>query len=180
MYRLTFEDNLTASTDLIVVDFSDTTNWPHSVTASPSFLTALGWEAWIRADGAEELAVAIGLITRIDGTNADVYFFAADVLEVTAAGTDRTGYRPIRDRAGLGLPLRVAANIPEHWLAYNDLFLDDTTNWQTDVDEATIEDPTSSDTAPAVGDVVLQTIERSGTASFEFGLVFDYGEVRLG
>lgn len=180
MYRITWEDALTATTRLILVDLSDTTNWPHSITASPSYLVPLGWEAWMRADAAEELHVAIGLITRIDATNADIHYFATDVLEVTAAGTDRTGYRAIRDHAGRGLQMGITSDLPRQFRAYNDTFDDDDTDYQTDVDLATIEDPATLDTAPALGDIVIQLTERSGTAAFEFGMAFDYGEVRLG
>lgn len=179
MFRIAFEESLTASQDLILVDLSDTTNWPHSLTAAPDFLRMLGWEAWMYADAAEELSVQIGLLTRVSATNGDVYFFGADVLAVGAAGSDRTGYRPIRATGAYGLPMRITANLPVGWDAYNDLVTLNDTAYQTDVNLATIEDPATADTFPAAGDIILRLTERSGTAQFEIGLALDYEEVNV-
>lgn len=178
MFRISYEDALSETNNFILVDWSDTTNYRHSVTAAPSFLRALGWAAWMRAAAAEELAVKLGLLVEVDATDGSVHWFDGDVLEVTAAGTDRTGYRPIRDAAGDGLAMRLSGAAPEMWVAGEDQILADSVVFQTDV--TLVQLVNAANVAPAAGDLILQITERGGTAAFEFGFVFDYDQVRLG
>ena len=174
MWRVTFEDALTATTRWIAIDKSDTTNWPHIQTGSQ--LRIYGWYAWMRADGAEELAVSLYLLARVSATNGDIYAIDSDVLEVTAAGTDRTGYRALRDDKGLGLPMGVASNLPQQFMAFEDANEINDTNYQTDVQLITWEDVTTGEN-PAAGDIIAVVTERSGTAGFEFGMGIDYDEI---
>lgn len=92
-YRIQDVDAV-GTTFFMAVDLSDTTNYPHTVGTG----THIDWLAtYLQLDKNNQGAgtARVGVITRIDGTNADVSFFAGTSF-TNGSGTGGTS---IRDRA---------------------------------------------------------------------------------
>lgn len=71
---------IAADTYVIMVDLSDTTNFPHNQTGSidvDSFTASVSF-----ATGTASATIKLGIITRIDGTDADISYLISDVVGV--------------------------------------------------------------------------------------------------
>lgn len=72
-----------ATAYVVMVDVSDTTNFPHSQTGQINvdhFSASVSF-----ASGTAKAVVSLGIITRIDGTNADISYLISDVVGVQSA-----------------------------------------------------------------------------------------------
>lgn len=144
---------ISADAYAIIVDLSDTTNFPHSNT---------GYLVISRLKVALELAsnsvgtVKIGVITRINGTNADLDFFFAVPFEKSAVRRVLS----INDFSPNRRKLELSGEVPVNFI----------TNVRSDAvaavnTGATLGSPRGSGTVtPAVGDIIAFYDHNSGSA----------------
>lgn len=134
--------SLSADQDFIVIDKSDTTNYPHDNT---------GWlhSGWfllkIDADSAAAYTIRLGFLANVDATNGD--FIEVHRLAATKqTGNQVFAFFPMDPH---GAKMRASSMVS----SINDL---NDTAFQTDVNLATTIDPSTADTPSGDGDMVLR------------------------
>lgn len=164
-----------ASTPYVLVDLSDTTNFPHNLT-SGLHLLGLVLSAEKASDGVYD--VWVGVVTENDATDGSVTWAAVFHLESVHNPTDST------DRALCQVDLTLGGRNPNGanlevvggalpFFASN-LSQADNNNWQNDVDRAS---PVGTTTKVGVGDLVVWVEEVSGTGTLDFCLSAIYEAV---
>jgi len=139
---------LTADEAFVLVDLSDSTNFPHTETGKIRLLRIeVDWEADTNGTG----KLYIGVITEVDATNGTAYFLDAIRMHTDHDGTDSTDKRHlVREYYGLDLEVD-AANDKLYHVITNSIQSGDT-NWQTDV---ALDSPLgNTSSAPGDGDLV--------------------------
>jgi len=147
----------TASTSTILIDLSDTTNYPHKRTTSIDIS-----HINISLDKASTSSgtLKIGVITAISATNADVSFFSG----IDFANATETYIERKEDIVPSTIRTLVKGGSVSFILT-NDTSLADTA-FQTDV----LLDTAAGGTAnPAIGDIVVQ-VTRTGTELLSFNI----------
>lgn len=146
-----FASGLVADQDFIVVDISDTTNYPHTETTYVHlewiFIEAIGSTAV-----AAEYEVSCGFLTNVDATNGD-YYVVHHLDGSRATGTTQEvnfQFYPNGHRC------RTASHVTGH-KSLNDV------GFQTDVNLASTLDTTSADTPSGSGDFVCRLDWTAGT-----------------
>lgn len=137
------------STATILIDLSDTSNFPHKQTTSIDISYLKITVEKVRASSG---TIKVGVVTRVDATNADVSFFASVIFATTTATRieKELAISPstIRTRIKNGAPL---------FFVTNDSSTSDTL-FQTDFPLAT---GAGGLATPEVGDIVVKTVARN-------------------
>ena len=139
---------LGADEAFVLVDLSDTTNFPHTEVGKVRLLRIeIDWEADTDGTG----ILYIGVITEVDATNGTAIWLDAIRLHTDLDGTDSTDYRHlVREYYGLDLEVDTANDVLYH-VATNATQAGHV-NWQTDV---ALDSPAGDATsAPGDGDLV--------------------------
>jgi hypothetical protein len=166
-----------ASTAYVLVDLSDTTNFPHNDT-NVIHLLGLRLVAEKASDGVYDIWA--GVITEVDATNGSADWFHVFHVEAVGNATDSTdrvyavldftwgGSNP----DGLSLKVNSDESTP-HFVTY--ATQDGNTNWQTDTGLASPAGSGGGSTGkPGVGDLVFWVEEVSGSGTIDFALSADY------
>jgi len=152
-----------ADTGYILVDLSDTTNFPHLNTAA-IILKSLQIETDIASSGV--FTVLFGVVTEVDASNGSVNWFARVQLE-----TAQSQGHPRVLRWPSGLNLRVTAGATP-FLVTNIADSGDVL-WQTD----TVLTTPVGTVAPAAGDLVMKIDEISGTGNVDVFVEAEYDTI---
>ena len=160
-----------ASTAYVLVDLSDTTNYPHRES---NWLNLLGCvlSAETHSDGQFDLW--IGAVTENDGTNGSADWVHCFHVQNRDNATDDTGHFYSHADFTLGgafpdgIKLKVASD--EYTDFATNQSQDDNTNWQNDTNRVS---PTGN-VKPAVGDLVLWVEETADAGTLDFSLTVFY------
>jgi len=164
-----------ASTPYVLVDLSDTTNFPHEMT-NALHLLGLILHAEKASDGVFDIWV--GVVKENDATDGSVEWVHVYHLEASGNATDSTDRfaQSIDFTLGGhdqdGINLLIVGGATPH-LATNQAQASNV-NWQNDTDRAS---PVGSTTKPGVGDLVVWIEEVSGTGTIDFVLSAIYEAV---
>ena len=144
-----FQVDLSAGTArYIMLDLSDTTNWPHDNTT----LIHIDWvDIHIDSDNSGDYVVSSIFLDNVDATDGDAYTFHISSGDKTA-GNNLDEEMMLKPDGWILLPERIATST----ISLNDV------NYQTDVNMATLLDPTTTDTPPGTGDYILEALVNAG------------------
>lgn len=143
-------DGLTTGTyRYILIDISDTTNYPHTLT---DYVHVEWLEIEVDADVQGAYSVNLGFLDNVDATNGDRYITKHWSGSRTAGNQLLEFINPYPN----GWRMR-PENTVTHMISLND------TNYQTDVDLPSTLTPTAPDTPAGTGDVVLEVTVTAGT-----------------
>lgn len=152
-----FKKTFSATEDVILIDISDTTNYPHDNTV---WLHTANMVLNIDADNAADYVIQIGFLENVDATNGDFH----EVF--TIGGTKQTGNSH---------DMSITQN-PEAPKLKSEGFLGpvelNQTAFQTDVNLASTLDPATTDTPSGDGDMVMRVTRNAG--SFTVSLMVGY------
>jgi len=150
----------------LLVDLSDTTNYPHS---AGDWIELLGLDIQLNQAGAGQWDMKVGLVTENDATNGSVYWFAVYIL--SAAGAIAKTLAFTDPKTGTGLPMKITSDKPENWVT-NDSDLA-SANWDNAV--ANLTDPLgNANKSPGAGDLVMELTEVSGTTTIDISIRTEY------
>ena len=165
-------EGVAASTAYVLVDLSDTTNFPHAGTTE-LHLKWLSLNTEKATDGAYDIFV--GVITEVDATNGTADWIHVFHLEHVNNSTDSTDrYSAVIDfTGGGGMEQGINCNITGGALTYvvTNQQQAGHTNWQTDVDLAS---PVGTTTNPGPGDLVVWVEEVAGSGTIDFSITAQY------
>ena len=148
--------DVAATTGYIIVDKSDTTNYPHG-SANPIIVKSVRVEA--QTEGADaEYNIRIGVLEEADGTDGTTRWFYEARIDAPARLEEHVRY------ADEGLSCDTTPGFIGTRNATN-------TRFQTDV---TIANPTGSNVAPGAGDIVAELVEIAGTGTISATLQVEY------
>lgn len=144
-----FEVDLSAGTTrYIMIDLSDTTLWPHDNTT----LIHIDWiDIHIDSDNTGDYVISQIFLDNVDATDGDAYTFHKSSGDKTA-GNNIDEEMQLAPDGWILLPERLATSVT----SLND------TNYQTDVNMATLLDPATVDTPPGSGDYILEAVVNAG------------------
>ena len=163
-FVVTYQATLTASSRAILIDLSDTTNFPHSNTGA-TVLHQLNIMAALTGTG-KLWAYQIGVVVENDGTDGTVKCISGGWREAaTVYVADRFVY------PGNGLDLTVDTTNNKLVKVCTNLELADDANYKNDASLAT---PHGTNAAPAVGDLVLELTEVVDTGTLLFAVTAHY------
>ena len=164
------------STPYVLVDLSDTTNYPHTATGQVH-LQGLLLNTEKASDGVYDIWA--GVLTENDSDDGSVEWFEVFHIEAVGNATDST------DRMYVARDYTFGGSKPQGI----NLFVDDssstpylTTNMTT-ADDSTYDNevgltgPGDDSTLPAAGDVILYVEEVSGTGTIDFSILAFYDTV---
>lgn len=165
-----------ATTGYVLVDLSDTTNYPHTKTVE---LHVLGLKVRTEkaSDGVYDLW--FGVITEVDATDGSVKFFEVIHLESVHNPTDSTD-RLVLDidytlggSSPAGINLNITGGAATKFVS--SATLADSNVWQTDTGLLSPVGAAGGTTGkPGAGDLVLYVEEVSGTGTLDFGVLATY------
>jgi hypothetical protein len=145
--RAVYKQNaINADSYIIMVDLSDTTNYPHAQTGSINidhFTASINFNS-----GTAQATINLGVITRIDGTDADITYLINDVVGVQSANDTQIinyNYQPSAVSfkvVGGALVGAVSNNIDENIASVNT--------------GLTLQSSRNATITPAVGDIILK------------------------
>ena len=137
-------DGLAADTKYILVDISDTGNYPHANTD----YVHIDWlDFEVDASANADYTVSIGFLEDVDVDSGDFY------VVTHFSGTKQTGQNKDLFKRYIPAGVRArASSVVTHAVGI------DTADWQTDVNLASTLDPTTADTAPGIRDLVMEVI----------------------
>lgn len=145
-------------TDLILIDLSDTTNYPHSETG---YIHIEEIHIDIDSGSSSVYSVTIGFLENVDATDGDLY----EIMHVD--GSKDAGLSKEISRKFYPNGPRCSST----YIATSDITLNDTT-YQTDVNLATTIDPGTADTPPGSGDLVLIANTTSANIGVEINIAY--------
>lgn len=151
---------LAASEAFVLIDLSDTTNFPHKHTGR---IRLHGFDLHFEKDTDATFLVKIGVVTEVDATDGSVAWLWVFRLHTDREGTDSTDWREIERRfPGLDLEVDTVNDKLFNMLSNTNDAADAT--WQTDV---TLDSPRGDTTvAPGVGDLVMEITRTAGNLYF--------------
>ena len=151
------KNGLTATTYYVLVDLSDTTNFPHDSTGRIDFSLI---KAEIEKSNAnEDITIKIGLLTRVDGTDGDVSW-------LWGLSSDRSDAKFIEETINYA-PSQLKFAVGR--FITNDL----SANVAAINTGAALESPRGAATVtPAVGDVILGVIIGTATADIDLEILY--------
>jgi len=161
------EEDIAAAEAFVLVDLSDTTNFPHTETGRIR-VYSLSITAEKAGDG--QFVLLIGVITEVDATDGSTKWFLVVDDEMVLNPTDSTDRIIVQFSWPNGLDLEVSAGA-----ALNLISNDGHTGsviWQTDVNLDSPVGATSS--PPGAGDLVLYVEEPGGTGTISFTITVEY------
>ena len=152
-----FDVDLAAGTTrYILIDLSDTTNWPHDNAT----VIHIDWvDIHIDSDNTGDYVIKLIALANVDATNGDAY-----VIHETSGS--KTAGNNIDEEMNL---------TPNGWLVdsarigSSDISLNDVT-YQTDVNLYTLFDPATSDTPPGSGDLILEAVVNAGNITINYDI----------
>lgn len=161
------KEDLAADEGFILVDLSDTTNFPHSETGKIRIYT-IDIEYEVKADG--QFILYVGTIIEVDATDGSTKWLFAVDAETVSNPTDSTDRRHIRYHWPGGIDLEVSAGAMVNLIS-NVGDTNDVT-WQTDVN---LDSPVGDTSSPSgAGDLVAFLDETGGTGTFDFSITVEY------
>jgi len=179
IYAATLQaEAVAASTAYVLVDLSDTTNFPHSGTEHLNLL-GLVLTSEKASDGVYDIWV--GVITEVDATNGTAQWFQVFHLEASGNATDSTDRFAWQVDYTLGggnpegLNLKVDSSSDSTPYLVSNISQAGNTNWQTDTGLASPAGAAAGATGkPGDGDIVVWVEEVSGTGTIDFCLTAIY------
>lgn len=166
VYAIVHNDSVgTGNTDYLLVDLSDTTNFPHSDTTRID-VSAINIHL-AQDSGTPDGEILIGVITRIDGVNSDITWgFVLDFnLPVNTNIRENFNYAPSQ------LKFEVVGGNTTRIISDYSVLNDTTINTGVSMDS-----PRGSNTVtPAVGDIVLRIVNGAGSMHMFTGIMY-HGE----
>ena len=157
---------VSASTAYVLVDLSDSTNFPHNHTGY-ILLKSLRLHAEKASDGVYD--VWVGVITEVDASNGTAdwlhVFHLEHIANNSAETTDRFAQQVFFGPANLEIVSGALTHVVTNQQQAGN------TNWQTD---ANLTSPVGATTKSGVGDLVVWVEEVSGTGTLDFILSADY------
>jgi hypothetical protein len=163
------KEDLSAAEGFILVDLSDTTNFPHTETDKIR-LYSITISAEKASDG--QFRMLFGVITEVDDTNGSTaWLFSVELLTVhnPTDSTDRF-FGQLKWPNGLDLEVD-AANDKLYNVITNDGD-DGQTTWQTDEN---LDSPVGDASSPAGdGDLVMYLEEPAGAGTISFSIAVEY------
>lgn len=139
----------TGTTRYILVDISNTTDYPHTNT---DFVHLEWFDIEVDGNTSANYTVNLGFLENVDATNGDRTIVKHWSGSRTVGQSIRALFDPIPNA-----PKMHSDYVTTHEVSLNDI------NYQTDVNMATTLDPTTADTPSGNGDVVLEIIVTAGT-----------------
>jgi hypothetical protein len=158
------EEGVTATTYYMLVDL-DGSNYPHTAGSKVSVVSVFG-RAFKSSAGAR-WSVNAGVITRIDGTDADLKLFAAGSMFLRDTSTLTA------DAKATVLDFPFSAEISGGDLARG-VSNFDVLNVAAINTGGTLEDPNGDTPTPAVGDLIIRANLVSGAGTLDFALSVQY------
>ena len=152
--------DIAASTPYLIIDLSDTTNFPHEDTNA---IQVVGWRFQGDISGTHEWHAHLGVVTENDATNGTAEFFADKVLINLTGIFETSTYwedRPLDTWIEDDSLLYVTTNITS-----------ESTIWQND---AAISATVGGTQFVAAGDLVLYMIEVANGSTADFSLCIEY------
>jgi len=153
-----FKSGITATERAVLVDLSDTVNYPHTGTVTVHM-------AWFNFDidpsSDADYVLQIGFVTNVDATNGDFH----EMFKVSGtrkAGNAKGGFFPMSPQG----PAASAAKIVTSVKSLNDVA------FQTDVDLYSTLDPNTADTPSGNGDIVYILTMNAGTVNLGIELSY--------
>lgn len=161
-YTVCYEEDgdIATSMPYLIVDLSDTTNFPHEDTSA---IQVVGWRFQGDISGAHEWHAHLGVVTENDATNGTAEFFADKVLINLTGIFETSTYwedRPLDTWIVDESMLYVTTNITS-----------ESTIWQNDV---AISATVGVTQFVAAGDLVLYMIEVANGSTADFSLCVEY------
>ena len=145
----------------LLVDLSDSTNWPHSAT-NEVILKSVATQGTV--SGAHQWNLSVGVVIENDATNGTAVWVVNEHL-LSLSGVFAP---PQRSFAEGGLNLRAAGSALTYGVANNHSEL---TSWQSDT---AISATVGTTGTVAVGDVVILADELTSGSTLEFSICVDY------
>ncbi len=145
-----------ATTRYIMIDLSDTVNWPHAY-ASVVHIDWFGVD--VDSDNNGNYTLKLGFLANVDATDGDIHVFH-DIAGSKSVGNQ---YYDMMQLA------------PDGWICAatrhlsSEITLNDT-SYQTDVNLPTLIDPATADTPPGSGDIVLVATLAAGAISIDIDI----------
>jgi len=143
------KDGILATQDLILIDISDTDNYPHLETG---FAHIAWFNFQVDASSDADYIIQIGFLENVDDTNGDF----SELFRVSGtrkAGNNKAGFFPMSPQGPSTSSGKLATSIK----SLND------TAFQTDVNLASTLDPGTADTPSGDGDMVARVTIAAGT-----------------
>lgn len=157
--RINFVYNgLSTTEDFIIIDISDTTNYPHTETGYVH-LEDLSIQVDTDANGDYELS--IGFLEDVDGTNGD-YYELWSVSGTKKTSQNKTEFYPFYPNG---------QRCEKEFIATGVKSLNDT-GFQTDVNLNTTLSGGTADTPSGTGDLVLRFTGNAGTVNLNINLAY--------
>jgi len=166
-----------ATTGYVLVDLSDTTNYPHSATTE-IYLLGLGIVAEKASDG--DFNITVGVVIENDATNGSmkgVAEFDLSHLDNSTDSTDRFVFPFVDFTLGGANQEGINLNVTSGALtrAVSNVTDADNTIWQNDTGLASPVGAAAGATGkPGVGDLVLLATENAGTGTLDFAITALY------
>jgi hypothetical protein len=166
-----------ASTAYVLVDLSDTTNFPHNEDNWINVLGALV-NAETKSDG--QYDIWLGVVTENDGTDGTAKWFDVLHCENRDNATDDTGHFDFKRDYTFGganpdgINCKVTAAGATPYIGSNQAQAGNS-NWQNDVGLASIAGAAGGTTGePGVGDVVMWVEKAAGSGTLDFSIALAY------
>jgi len=170
---------IAASTGYVLVDLSDTTNFPHAGTTHVEVL-GLKVSTEKASDGVYD--IWFGVITEVDASNGSADWFEVFHLQASGNATDST------DRFAWQLDYTLGGSNPQginclvvsealpHFIT--NVTQNGSTTWQTDTGLGSPAGAAAGATGrPGAGDIVMWVEEVSGTGTIDFSVTLFYRAV---
>jgi hypothetical protein len=151
-----FESDIAATADFILIDLSDTTNYPHTLT---SYIHLENIFVIVDATADADYTVQIGWVENVDATNGDFY----EIYHF--GGTKKLGNSFVFDiNHAPNAPSLISTNSVGTNTSAND------TAFQTDVSLGSTLAPGTTNTPSGDGDMVMRVTMNAGTIGLTVGV----------
>ncbi len=157
----------TISTSVVVIDLSDTTNWPHTETGQIN-ISSIRFE--FDKTAASTATVKLGVVNEIDASTGSVTWFYS---KENTLNVSNTGIESLISPTPTLIRLRVNPNGPQTdgltpYILSNDKTSGSTT-YQTDVG---LPSPVNNSTLPGFGDLIMSVV--NGASAITINLEIQY------
>lgn len=172
LYAVMRDEDIAADEEYVLVDLSDTTNFPHSNTTNLR-LYGLDIAVEMDSDGTGTWVLYIGVVTEVDGTDGSVDWLFVFDLETFQQSTDEVTRLVAHPRWPGGLDLTVSGGAMTKCITIEQSAAD--ADFQTDVE---LDSPYGragvTGSAPGAGDLVARWDETANgaTVSFTIGVAY--------
>jgi len=161
------KDDLAATEAFVLVDLSDTTNFPHASTAK---LVLYHLSIWGELKTSGQYVVTIGVISEVDATDGTAEWIWYLNSETDEQATDGIRQFHVEFNYPWGMDLVVASDALTNVVTNSELAADVT--WQTDVSlDSPVGDASSP---PGAGDLVALVEETTGGGTISLHILVGY------